>query len=192
MPSDDVSFTHTARKIGAVPLFKALVDVWGVIGSFLGLSGGFCFFVLFANPSFQDTQYMSKEVAQAIVTACLSVSFGLSYLGSGWCMTFIGNASYIIQLSSGGCHDAVESAMVKYVAANELTWSIPAYLNFIVIMLTMFSLAIFSFSNFPMESSVLYAVIAIILILAGFLVSRKVMLGRNAVVAVHALHTIVN
>jgi hypothetical protein len=93
MSKVDMSFGNSAKKMGSRHVLKALVEVWSVVGSFLGLSGGFCFFVVLANPSFQDTVVMSKDTSQGIVAGCLSAAFALSYLGAGWSMTFVGNAA---------------------------------------------------------------------------------------------------
>ena len=39
------SFEKQAELFGTIPLLQALSDTWQVVGSYLGLSGGFSFFV---------------------------------------------------------------------------------------------------------------------------------------------------
>ena len=133
-----------------------------------------------SDPVVKNTPYLSEEVAQSLVVGSLAVAFSCSYLGAGWCMTFIGNAAYIVKFRENDkCND---EALIEYIAHNEALWSFPAYMNFVVVLLTMFSLAIFSFSTFQPAVSIFFGVFAVVITLTGFLVTRRVLHSRMKVV----------
>ena len=170
------TFEKQAKMFGTVPLLHALSDTWQVVGSYLGLSGGFSFFVLMSSPAFQDNQVISAELSEIIVLICLSTSFACAYLGSGLCMTFIGNAAYLIRMSEANqCKD---SQLHDFIKKTEYVLSIPAYTNFIVTALTMLSLAMFSFSNYPPAVSITFAGVATLVTVLGFYFSKIMMDSR--------------
>jgi hypothetical protein len=173
----DISFGGTARVAGTVPVLKALSEVWQVVGTFLGLSGGFCFFVILSNPQVGPAMYMSAGLAQSLVVGSLAIAFGCSYLGAGLCMTYIGNSAYLIRLEESRALRG-KTIVHDFVAKNDVFWSIPAYMNFIVVFLTMFSLTVFSFCNFQLSVAIFIGVFACGITLTGFFVSKRIQDSR--------------